>query len=313
MDRFTAMRSFRRVVEARSFSAAARQLGLSAAAVTKQIAWLERELATPLLHRTTRSVTPSEVGAVYYERCARILDDVEEADAAARADHAEPRGRIRVNAPVSFAVVHLGALAARFRAQFPRVRLELSVTDRHINPTAEGMDVVIRITRHLADSELIAQRVATMHRVMCAAPAYLARRGTPRTLADLGDHDCAVYEGASRPDLLEFETESGPVAQRVDPCFVAGNSLLLRDAVVAGIGIAILPSYAVAADLAAGRLVALLPRFRPLEYGVYALCARRRDQPVRVRAFIELLAQTLSVPPPAPARSTRRRARRPVR
>jgi DNA-binding transcriptional LysR family regulator len=309
VDRFTAMHSFRRVVEARSFSAAARQLGLSAAAVTKHVAWLERELGASLLHRTTRSVTPSEVGTAYHARCVRILDDLEEADAVARADQAEPRGRIRVNAPVSFALVHLGGLVARFRARYPRVQVELSVTDRHINPTAEGIDVVLRITRQLADSELVARRVATMHRVMCAAPGYLARRGTPRSLADLAEHDCAVFAGEARPDLLELETESGPVQQRVDPCFVSGNSLLLRDAVVAGIGIAILPTYAVAADLAAGRLITLLPRFRPVEYGVFALCVRRRDQPARVRAFIEQLAQELASPPAAVA-TKRTRARR---
>lgn len=313
MDRFVAMLSFRRVVEARSFAAAARQLGVSAAAVTKHVAWLERELGVTLLHRTTRRVTPSEIGAGYYERCTRILDDVDEADAVARADHAELRGTIRVDAPVSFGLVHLGALVARFHERHPRVRIELSVTDRHINPTAEGVDVVVRITRTLADSALVARRLATMRRVVCASPAYLARRGAPRSLDELAGHDCAVYAGGPRPEVLEFETDAGPVEVRVDPCFVAGNSLLLRDAVVAGLGVAVLPSYVVADDLAADRLRAVLPRVHPVEHGIYALCTRRRDQSGRVRAFIDFLEAELSSisPEPVPVRrSTRRRARR---
>lgn len=300
------MLSFRRVVEARSFTAAARQLGLSAAAVTKHVAWLEQELGVTLLHRTTRSVTPSEVGTGYYERCVRILDDVEESDALARADHVEPRGWIRVNAPVSFGLVHLGALVARFHDRHPRVRIELAVTDQHINPTAEGVDVVIRITRVLGDSALVARRLGTMHRVLCAAPAYLARRGTPSSLDDLDAHDCAIYAGGPRPDLLQFETDAGLVERRVAPCFIAGNSLLLRDAVVAGIGVAVLPSYVVAADLAAERLRVILPQIRPLEYGIYALCTRRRSQSGRVRAFLDFLAEELVTPAPA---GTGRRAR----
>lgn len=301
MDRFVAMTSFRRVVEARGFSAAARQLGVSAAAVTKHVAWLEDELGTSLLHRTTRRVIASDAGAAYYERCVRILDDVEEAEAIARADRTALRGRLRVNAPVSLGLVYFGGIVARFHARHPGVRVELSLDDAHINPTAEGIDVVVRITRSLADSELVAHRLGTMNRVTCAAPSYLARRGQPRSPAELATHDCAVFDAGPRPDVLEFESPAGPVAQRVDPCFVAGNSLLLRDAIVAGLGIALMPSYLVADDLAAGRLVELLPRYRPPAHGIYALCVRHRDRSARVHAFVEALVAelgTLASPSP---------------
>ncbi len=315
MDRFVAMTSFRRVVEARGFSAAARQLGVSAAAVTKHVAWLEDELGTSLLHRTTRRVTPSDAGTAYYERCVRILDDLEEATAIAREDRVALRGRLRVNAPVSLGLVHFGGIVARFRARHPGVRIELSLDDAHINPTAEGIDVVVRITRSLADSALVARRLGTMHRITCAAPSYVARRGQPRSPAELPAHDCAVFGAGPRPDVLEFESADGPIEQRVEPCFVAGNSLLLRDAIVAGLGIALVPSYLVADDLAAGRLVELLPRYRPPEHGIYALCVRRRDQSARVRAFVDTLVAELGALTPLATRPTRKRgsARSPVR
>lgn len=293
MDRFVAMTSFRRVVEARSFSAAARQLGLSAAAVTKHIAWLEEDLGTRLLHRTTRSVTPSDIGTSYYDRCAQILDDLEEASATARAEHAEPRGWLRVNAPVSFGLVHLGAFVARFHARYPQVRVELALDDRHINPTVEGVDIVIRITRSLADTSLVARRLAGMTRVVCAAPSYLDRRGSPRRPADLTAHDCVVYTQVASPELWQFAGRKGPTEVRVEPCLAANNSLLLRDALLDGIGIAVMPSFLVRDDLAAGRLRALLTRYRPVEFDIYALYPRPRQQSARVQAFVELLATEL--------------------
>lgn len=307
MDRFAAMTSFRRVVEARSFSVAARHLGLSPAAVTKHVAWLEQELGTRLLHRTTRRVTVSEIGASYYERCKQILDDVEEAEAAATAEHAEPRGWIRVNAPVSFGLAHLGGFVARFHERFPQVRVDLTLDDRLINPTVEGVDVVIRITRALADSDLVARRLTGMTRVVCAAPSYLARRGEPRHPRDLVDHDCIVYSQAEQPGRWELEGRGGVVEVTVDPCFAANNSVLLRDATIAGLGVAVMPSYLARDALAAGALRALLTTYRPLAFDVYALYARPRQQSARVRAFVDALAEELA---PATAAGSTRRARR---
>lgn len=293
MDRFSAMSSFRRVVDAGSFSAAARQLGLSVAAVSKQIASLEEVLGTRLLHRTTRSVTPTEIGASYHRRCVQILDDLEEAESAARAEHAEPRGWVRVNAPVSFGLVHLGAMVARFRARHPDVQVHLTLTDEHIDPTAEGVDVVLRITRQLADTSLMSRRLGTMTRVLCAAPAYLERRGEPASPADLTGHDCLVYSSVARPERWEFEGQDGPLEVEVAPCLAANNSMLLRDAVLAGAGVAVIPSYVVEADLAAGRLRPLIPSLRPVEFGIHALYPRPRHRSARVRAFVDALAAEL--------------------
>jgi DNA-binding transcriptional LysR family regulator len=293
MDRFVAMTSFRRVVEARGFAAAARQLGLSPAAVTKQIAWLEDELGTRLLHRTTRSVSPSEIGASYYQRCVRILDDLDEAQASARREHAEPRGWIRVAAPVSFGAIYLGGLVARFRARHREVRVEVVLDDRQINPTVEGVDVVVRISRGLADSALVARRLAGMTRIVCAAPSYLAQRGQPRRPEDLASHDCLVYSQVASPQRWQFEAATGALEVEVEPCLAANNSLLLREAVLGGAGVAVMPSYLVRDDLAAGRLRPLLTGYRPVEFDIHALYPRPRQQSARVRAFVDHLAVEL--------------------
>lgn len=306
MDRFAAMTSFRRVVEARSFSMAARQLGVSPAAVTKHVAWLEEELGARLLHRTTRRVIASEIGASYYLRCKQILDDLDETQASVRADHAEPRGWIRVNAPVSFGITHLGAFVTRFHQRYPQVRIDLALDDRHINPTVEGVDVVIRITRGLADSDLVARRLTAMTRVVCAAPSYLARRPAPRQPRDLGDHACLVYTQVEHATRWQFEGRRGPVEVTVDPCFAANNSLLLRDAAIGGLGVAVLPSYVAQEALAARALRPLLTPYRPVPFDIYALYARPRQQSARVRAFVDSLAEDLRRDP---ARPTRKRGR----
>lgn len=293
MDKLVAISSFRRVVEARSFSAAARQLNLSAAAVSKQITWLEAELGAPLLHRTTRSVQPSEVGAQFYERCVGLLDDLEEAEAAVRAQHGAARGTVRINAPMSFGIAQLGPLIAGFRAAHPQVVLEVTLTDAIVNPTVEGADVVIRIARELPDTSFSARRLGTMSRVVCASPAYLAARGEPQSIDDLAGHDCAAYSGVAQPALWQFETERGPVETRITPVLSVDNSLLLRAALVAGAGVGILPDYVANDDLEAGRLVRILSALTPVRYDVHALCAPRRQRPLRVSALLDYLTDAL--------------------
>ncbi|HUQ06810.1 MAG TPA: LysR family transcriptional regulator [Kofleriaceae bacterium] len=306
MDRFIAMTSFRRIVEANSFSAAARQLGLSAAAVTKHVQWLEEDLGVPLLHRTTRSVAPSEAGAAYYRRCVQVLDDIEEAEATVRGDHAAPRGRLRVNAPVSLGITYLGPVMARFHVLHPHVRVDLSLDDAHINPTVEGVDVVLRIARTLADTELVARRIGSLTRVVCASPAYLGQRRPVRRPADLLEHACVIYTRVAQPDLWQFEGPRGPIDVRVTPVAAADNSLVLRDAILEGIGVGVLPSYVAADAIAAGRLCPLLTRYTPSTFDIFALSASTRQRSARVGAFVNLLADEIPrrLAPLAAARSS---------
>jgi DNA-binding transcriptional LysR family regulator len=316
MDRLAAMISFRRVIEAGGFAAAARQLALSPAAVTKHIQWLEEDLGTQLLHRTTRTVKPTVIGAEFFQRCARILDDIDEAESAARSEHAEPRGTLRVNAPVSFGVAFLGSLVARFHDEHPHVRVDLTLDDRQVNPSVEGADVVLRITNALPDSSFVARKLARMTRHICAAPSYLERRGIPQAPADLASHDCVTYSLNNAPSVWPLRKHNATVEVEVTPCLVANNSLLLRDALVCGIGVGLVPSYLIREDLAAGDLRAILTDYEPTSFDVLALYAQPRQRSARVRAFVDLLAEELprrmasssdETPRPQAQRKTKRR------
>src|SRR5215471_15353323 len=192
MDRMASMAAFTKVVGAGSFSAAAREMQVSQALVTKQIQELEGWLGARLLNRTTRRFSLTEVGTGFYERAARILEAVEEAKNAAGALQTVPRGRLRINAPVSFGLLHLAPVVTEFLQRFPDVSVELLVNDRVVDLLEGGFDVGVRIGR-LRDSSLIARRIGPIRLVVCAAPDYLARHGEPKTPEDLADHNCLEY------------------------------------------------------------------------------------------------------------------------
>jgi DNA-binding transcriptional LysR family regulator len=192
MDKLTSIRAFTRVVQHGSFAAAARELRLSRSAVSKYVIELEQELGSQLLVRTTRSASPTENGHAYYERCIAILADLEEADRAVTRLQSEPRGLLRVNAPMSFGTLHLGRAVADFMQKYPELQIQLILSDQQIDPVQEGFDVTLRIAE-LASSSLIARKIASALRVVCAAPAYLARRGIPEHPAALREHDCLTY------------------------------------------------------------------------------------------------------------------------
>src|SRR5262245_8063555 len=189
MDKLTSIRAFTRVVQHGSFAAAAREMQLSRSVVSKYVIELEQELGVQLLSRTTRSVTPTENGQAYYERCIAILSDLEEADLAVTRLQSEPRGLLRVNAPMSFGTLHLGRAVADFMAKYPELQIQLVLSDQLIDPVQEGFDVTLRIS-DLPTSSLIARKIAPALRVICAAPAYLKRRGTPKHPDELSKHDC---------------------------------------------------------------------------------------------------------------------------
>src|SRR6195256_5710222 len=192
MDKLTSIRAFTRVVQHGSFAAAGRELRLSRSAVSKYVIELEQALGSQLLVRTTRSASPTENGHAYYERCIAILADLEEADRAVTRLQSEPRGLLRVNAPMSFGTLHLGRAVADFMEKYPELQIQLMLSDQQIDPVQEGFDVTLRIA-DLPSSSLIARKIAPAARVVCAAPSYLERRGTPEHPSALRDHDCLTY------------------------------------------------------------------------------------------------------------------------
>lgn len=298
-DRLTGLEVFAKVASLGSFSAAGRALGLSQSMVTKHIAALEARLGVKLFHRTTRKLTLTEAGRGYLESAERILAEIEAADAAVAADRFEPRGVLRLNVPVSFGTHQVAPMLAEFHARHPQVRVELGLNDRLVDLAEEGWDLVIRVGT-LANSSLIARRIAPCRAVVCAAPSYLAARGTPRTLAELATHDCLGYTLSTLvgADIWTFGAQADR-ALKIMGSLRANNGDALRAAAVAGQGIIYQPTFVVADDLRAGTLVALALDQPTVEFGgIYAVYLPERNPAAKVRAFIDFLATRFMPEPP---------------
>jgi DNA-binding transcriptional LysR family regulator len=289
MDKLDAMNAFAKVVSAGSFAEAARRLGLTRSAVSKAVMELEQLLGARLLDRTTRRVTPTEAGLAYYERCVSILADVEETELQISRLHDEPRGVLKINAPMSFGVSYLGAAAAEFLRLYPELRVELLLNDRFIDPLEEGVDVTVRIGM-LADSSLIARRLAPARRALVAAPEYLEQQGSPGTLEDLTKHRCLAYGHMATAHKWQFVEGAKTVTVQFTATLCSNNGEVLREAALAGNGIAYLPTFIVGPDIAAGRLKLLLPDFPPTELGIFALYAPNRYLAAKTRVFIDFLS-----------------------
>jgi DNA-binding transcriptional LysR family regulator len=290
MDKLTSIRAFTRVVQHGNFAAAARELRLSRSAVSKYVIELERELGAQLLVRTTRSASPTENGQAYYERCIAILADLEEADRAVASLQSEPRGLLRVNAPMSFGTLHLGRTVADFMEKYPELQIQLVLSDQQIDPVQEGFDVTLRIA-DLPSSSLIARKIAPAVRVVCAAPSYLARRGLPKHPSELRDHDCLTYGYLATGNQWKLTGPDGDHWIQIPWTLCSNNGEVLRDAVVKGRGIALLPTFIVGADLQEGGLRSILTGYRAPEISVYAIYPQTRHLSVKVRVFIDFLIE----------------------
>jgi DNA-binding transcriptional LysR family regulator len=259
MDRLASMSVFVKVVAHQSFADAAREMGLSRAGVSKHVAALEQSLGARLLNRNTRRLHLAEVGAVVHERYARILEEIDEVERNAGALQTNPRGVLRITAPVSFGIPHLAPAIAEYAARYPDVAIDIVLNDRTVDLIEEGFDVAVRIGR-LVDSTLVARRIATIRFALCAAPAYLQRRGVPRRPADLNGHDCLEYSYRQTGNEWHFTGPDGTrESVRVDCRLKANNPQILHTAALNGAGIEFNPTFVVGADIAAGRLVTLLP------------------------------------------------------
>lgn len=299
LDRLTGLEVFAKVATAGSFSAAGRAMGLSQTMVTKHIAALEARLGIKLFHRSTRRLSITEAGRSYLEASERILADLDAADAAVAADRVEPRGLLRLNAPVAFGTRQLAPLLSEFAQRHPLVTVELGLNDRLVDLADEGWDLAIRIGS-LSDSSLIARRIAPCRTVVCAAPSYLAARGKPHTVSHLANHNCLGYtlSRVTGVDRWAFGAR-GEITVPVSGSLRANNGDALRAAAIAGQGLAYLPTFIVADDLRAGTLVALDLDQPTVEFGgIYAVFLPDRHPAAKVRAFIDFIANRFAPEPP---------------
>lgn len=289
MDRLNSMKTFVEVVNNEGFTAAAHRIGLSRAQVSKSVMQLEAHLGARLLNRTTRRVSLTEIGRIYYERCKDILNDIDEIEALAGKQSGQPRGTLRIAAPTSFGVLQLNSAIPGYINQYPDVRISMSLNDRFVDMVAEGFDLAIRIAA-LEDSSLVARRIAPCKRVLVASPDYLANHGEPKVPQDLAIHRCLVYANDLQPGSWTLAGDEGPEVIRVNGPVCADNGDLLKEAAVAGLGVTLLPTFIVGPELRAGRLVQVLEPYCPDEISVYAVFPSRRYVSANVRTFVDYLA-----------------------
>jgi DNA-binding transcriptional LysR family regulator len=288
MDKLDAMNAFAKVVASGSYAEAARRLGLTRSAVSKAVMELEQLLGARLLDRTTRRVTPTEAGLAYYERAQAILADVEETELQISRLNDEPRGVLKINAPMSFGILYLADAVAAFMTRYPELRIELTLNDRFIDPLEEGVDVTVRIGV-LADSTLIARRLAPARRVLVAAPSYLERHGTPQTPQELASHRCLAYGHMAPVHRWQLMRGDETMSVEISSALCSNNGEVLRAAALAGNGIANLPTFLVGPDIAAARLALVLADYPPTELGIFALYAPNRYLAAKTRVFIDFL------------------------
>jgi DNA-binding transcriptional LysR family regulator len=296
MMKLVGMGIFARVAEAKSFSGAARRLGISKSLVSKEVAKLEKALGARLLNRTTRQLSLTEFGAAFYEHCARVVQEAEEAELLVERLHTKPRGVLKCTAPVAFATLHIAAALPDFLAQYPDVDVDLTVSDRHFELAEEGYDLAIRIARELPPN-MVARQLAPINRVVCATPAYFAERGVPRTPDDLRAHNCIVYTHANPDSRWRFRAGGEDVAVPVQGDLRVNDDEVIWHAVLGGAGVSLLPTFIVGNDLQAGRLQAVLTEYVPSERNLYALYLPNRHLSAKVRVFIDFLLARFAPPP----------------
>ncbi len=296
MDRLTSIQVFIQVAANGSFAAAARQLGLSRSVVSKHVQALERHLGARLLNRTTRRLSLTSAGAAYYERARDIMAELEEAEAAVTSLQAQPRGRLRINAPVSFGIQHLAPRLPAFIARYPELEIEISYNDRFVDLVNEGFDVAVRIGQ-LKDSSLVARRIAPVQVILCASPSYLERHGWPQQPAELSSHNCLCYSYQRYSQEWRFiDPEGGMHKVTVSGNLRANNGETLLTAAEQGLGIVQTPDFIAANALRAGKLVQLMPDYRAEPLAVHAVYPYTRHPSAKVRTFVDFLVEEFREP-----------------
>jgi len=278
---------FARVVTAGNMSAAGREMGLSPAVVSKRISHLEERLGARLFQRTTRQLTLTEAGQGFYDRVVNILAGIEEAEAYVTRRNAVPRGTLRVTIPTAFGRMHIAPYLGKFLEDYPDMRLDLELSDNFIDIVGEGFDAAIRIAE-LEDSSLVARKLAPNHRVICAAPGYLEKHGQPESLADLAKFNCLT---AAAQEVWRLQGPEGPVSVRVNGNIRTNSTEVVRESVIAGLGIALRSTWDVGPELKSGKLRIILPQYHESSrVAVYAVYPCRQFIPAKLRVFIDYLS-----------------------
>lgn len=290
MDHISRVGVFIAVVKAGSFAGAASSLGITSSAVSKQIQNLEQDLRVKLLNRTTRNVSPTEEGTLYYDRATRALEELKEAEDEINEMKSRPRGPLKVSLPQSLGIKYFGDTIAAFAARYPEVELDVSLDDRLVDITGEGFDLVLRIGS-LDDTTLIARRLADCPLVLCASPDYLTAHGTPRSPADLPQHNALAFTGNQGPHEWRYTNAAGATGKiALQGSFKADSGDILCQAAVQDVGIVLLPIFYVAEHLEAGRLQHVLPDFATApKREIYAVFPPNRFQSTRLRLFVDHL------------------------
>ena len=291
----TGMEIFARVVEARSFSRAARRLDMSTSVVSKCVTRLEQSLGVRLLNRTTRSISLTEIGQAFCARCAVIVAEAEVAVAMAAGMQATPRGTLKVNVPVSFGVLHIVPILDGLLAAYPDLHVDMTLSNRDVDLADEGYDVAVMIAAE-PRATLVARKLAPIRQALCAAPAYLQRRGIPASLSDLARHECITFSHPGAGCTWHFDGPDGNASVEVSGSLRLDNENAVRQAALAGLGIVLLPTYIVGADLQHNRLRMVLPEYKAPETALFATYLSNRYLATKARVFVDYLVGRFAAP-----------------
>lgn len=290
MDKFQEMRVFAAVVDAGSFIQAATSLAMSKQAVSRHIADLESRLAVRLLSRTTRRLSLTAEGQVFYARCTDVLGSILEAESEITSRKGEASGVLKINVPLSFGLLHLAPLWPEFMSLHPKVTLDVTLVDRVVDLVDEGVDVAVRIAR-LPNSSLVTRRLASTRVILCASPHYLRERGSPIHPSELAGHDVVAYSLLSTGDTWTFTGAEGPISVKVKPRMRTNSGDTCRAAALQHQGLILQPSFLIGADLLAGTLVEVLPEFQSISLDVYAVYPSRKFLAPKVRLLVDFLVE----------------------
>ncbi len=291
MDKFVSMEAFVQVVQSGGFAAAARKMRVSRSTVNKLVINLENELKVQLLQRSTRKVNPTPTGLAFYERCLNILAEVEAAEVAVSELQTEPKGTLKLNAPMSFGTLSLGKAIAEFMVQYPELQVQLTLDDRFIDPIAEGYDLTIRISHPETSPSLVCQVIAPVPRVLCASAHYLEKHGVPKHPSELSQHSCLHYGQIVTGNQWQLINQDREEQVTVKGVLCSNNGEVLKDAAVQGLGIALLPTFIVRSELDRQTLMIILPEYQPPELALCLVYPLNRHLNTKIRLLTEFLQQ----------------------